>query len=93
DLHGIMMAPHGVFDGLIGLAAQVHVGAAMPQNYLAFEYPIGQPAWWYDVVQGLPNPIVRDGFIDVWDSPGLGITINAEAAKPHLREEDRDFFG
>ena len=93
DLHGIMMAPHGVFNGLIGLAAQVHVGAAMPQNYLAFEYPIGQPAWWYDVVQGLPNPIVKDGFIDVWDSPGLGITINAEAAKPHLREEDRDFFG
>jgi len=25
DLHGIMMAPHGVFDGLIGLAALVQV--------------------------------------------------------------------
>ena len=43
DLHGILMAPHGVFDGLIGLAALVQVCATMPQNYIAFEYPVAQP--------------------------------------------------
>ena len=41
DLHGILVAPHGIFDGLIGLAAHVHMAAALPQNYIAFEYPIG----------------------------------------------------
>jgi len=92
DLHGILVAPHGIFDGLFGVAAQVHMGAAMPQNYIAFEYAKGQPDWWYDIVEGLPDPIVKNGFIDVWDKPGLGITFNVRAAKAHLREEDRDFF-
>ena len=59
DLHGIQIAPHGVFDGLFGLAAHVQVAAALPQNYIAFEYPLGQPDWWYDIVEGLPDPIVE----------------------------------
>ncbi|MBI4890689.1 MAG: mandelate racemase/muconate lactonizing enzyme family protein, partial [Acidobacteria bacterium] len=67
DLHGISVAPHGVFDGLIGLAAHVHLAAAMPQNYIAFEYPFGQPEWWYEIVVGLPDPIVKKGFIDVME--------------------------
>ena len=92
DLHGILMAPHGIFDGLIGLAAHVHAAAAMPQNYIAFEYMLGQPDWWYDIIEGLPNPIVKRGFIDVWDRPGLGVTFNIQAAKKHLEEEDRHFF-
>jgi L-alanine-DL-glutamate epimerase-like enolase superfamily enzyme len=92
DIHRILVAPHGIFDGLIGLAAHVHMAAALPQNYIAFEYPFGQPEWWYDIVEGLPNPIVKKGFIDVWDRPGLGVTFKVAAAKPHLAEEDRQFF-
>jgi L-alanine-DL-glutamate epimerase-like enolase superfamily enzyme len=92
DLHGILIAPHGVFDGLIGLAAHVQLAAALPQNYIAFEYPLGQPDWWYEIVEGLPNPIVEHGFINVWDRPGLGVTFNVQAAKPHLADEDRHFF-
>jgi L-alanine-DL-glutamate epimerase-like enolase superfamily enzyme len=92
DLHGILVAPHGIFDGLFGVAAQVHLGAVCPQNYIAFEYAKGQPEWWYDIVEGLPDPVVKNGFIEVWDKPGLGITFNVKAAKAHLSEEDRDFF-
>jgi L-alanine-DL-glutamate epimerase-like enolase superfamily enzyme len=92
DLHGILVAPHGIFDGLIGLAAHVHMAATFPQNYIAFEYPLGQPEWWYEIVEGLPNPIVKRGFIDVWDRPGLGVTFNVRAAKARLSEEDRGFF-
>jgi L-alanine-DL-glutamate epimerase-like enolase superfamily enzyme len=92
DIHGILVAPHGIFDGLIGLAAHVQMAAALPQNYIAFEYPLGQPEWWYEIVDGLPNPIVKRGFIDVWDRPGLGVTFNVQAAKPHLSDEDRHFF-
>jgi len=92
DLHGILMAPHGIADGLIGLAAHVHLAATLPRNYIAFEYPTGRPEWWHDIIEGLPDPIVKDGFIDVWDKPGLGVEFNVEAAKKRLRDEDKDFF-
>jgi L-alanine-DL-glutamate epimerase-like enolase superfamily enzyme len=92
DLHGILMAPHGVLDGLIGLAALVQVSATLPQNYIAFEYPVGRPEWWYHIVEGLPDPIVKDGFIEVWDRPGMGVELNEEAAREHLLPEDADFF-
>ena len=92
DLYGILMAPHGVADGLIGLAGLVQVCATLPPNYIAFEYPIGNPSWWYDIIEGLPNPIVKDGYIDVWDKPGLGVDFKEEAARAYLSEDDRDFF-
>jgi L-alanine-DL-glutamate epimerase-like enolase superfamily enzyme len=92
DLHGILIAPHGIFDGLIGIAAHVQAGAAMPDNYIAFEYPIANPAWWYDIIDGLPDPIVKNGFIEVWDKPGLGVSFNKQAAKKYLTGEDAGFF-
>ena len=92
DLHGILMAPHGIGDGLLGLAALVQVCATLPQNYIAFEYPIGEPEWWYDIVEGLPSPIVKDGFIEIWDRPGMGVNLIPEATKPFLKEEDQSFF-
>ncbi len=92
DLHGILMAPHGTGDGLLGLAALVQVCATLPRNYIAFESPTGQPAWWYQIVDGLPDPIVKDGFIEVWDRPGLGVEFNVEAARAYLPDEDRAFF-
>jgi len=92
DLHSILMAPHGVIDGVFGLAGLVQVAATMPQNYVAFEYPMAQPKWWYDIVEGLPDPIVEDSQIQVWDTPGLGVRFNVEAAKEHLAAGEEDFF-
>ena len=92
DLHGILMAPHGIADGLIGLAALVQVSATLPDNYIGFELPWGRPDWWFDIVDGLPDPLVQDGFIAVWDRPGLGVTINAEKARRYLVAEDKAFF-
>ncbi|MBT3265800.1 mandelate racemase/muconate lactonizing enzyme family protein [Candidatus Poribacteria bacterium] len=92
DLHGILMAPHGTGDGLLGLAALVQVCATLPQNYIAFEYPTGRPEWWYDIVTGLPDPIVVDSHIEVWDRPGMGVDLDENAARPYLSDEDADFF-
>ena len=86
------MAPHGTGDGLLGLAALVQVCATLPQNFIAFEYPIGRPAWWYDIVDGLPNPIVKDGMIEVWDRPGMGVTFDIGKASAYLAEADKQFF-
>jgi L-alanine-DL-glutamate epimerase-like enolase superfamily enzyme len=92
DLHGVLIAPHGVNDGLLGLAALVQVSATLPDNYIAFEYPVGKPDWWYSIVDGLPDPIVRDGYIEVSDRPGLGVDFNVDAARAHLSAEDSGFF-
>ncbi|MBV9538208.1 MAG: mandelate racemase/muconate lactonizing enzyme family protein [Acidisphaera sp.] len=94
DLHGILMAPHGTANGLLGLAALVQVCATMPDNYIAFELPWSQAgaAWWHDILDGLPDPIVENSHIAVWDAPGLGVTFSVEQARPHLVDEDRAFF-
>jgi L-alanine-DL-glutamate epimerase-like enolase superfamily enzyme len=92
DLHGILMATHGTGDGLLGLAALVQVAATLPQNYIAFEYPVGRPEWWYDIVEGLPDPIVQNSFIEVWDRPGLGVDLIPAKAKQYLTAGDEDFF-
>lgn len=92
DLYGVQIAPHGVHDGLFGLAALVQVCATMPDNFIAFEYPVAEHPWWYEIVTGLPERIVVDGFIDVGEAPGLGIELDRDAARRYLRPEDADFF-
>ncbi|WGF88432.1 mandelate racemase/muconate lactonizing enzyme family protein [Marinivivus vitaminiproducens] len=92
DLHGILMAPHGTGNGLLGLAALVQVSATLPHNYIAFECPKGDPEWWYDIVDGLPDPLIKGGMIDVWDTPGMGVELNPEKTRRYLSEEDAAFF-
>jgi hypothetical protein len=70
----------------------VQVCATLPDNYIAFELPSGKQEWWHDIVDGLPDPIVKDGFIEVWDRPGLGVDLVAERALPYLAAEDDGFF-
>jgi L-alanine-DL-glutamate epimerase-like enolase superfamily enzyme len=92
DLHGILFAPHGIFGGLIGLAAQTHLGAVLPDNLIAFELPQAKPEWWLDIMEGGDSFKVENSHIEVPDTPGLGVTFIPEEAKKYLREEDADFF-
>ncbi|WP_342359545.1 mandelate racemase/muconate lactonizing enzyme family protein [Terrarubrum flagellatum] len=92
DLHGVLMAPHGTGNGVLGMAALVQVCATLPQNFIAFEYPGAEADWWHEIVDGLPNPIVKNGFIDVWDRPGMGVDLVPERAKRYLAGEDAGFF-
>lgn len=92
DLHGILFAPHGRFDGLIGLAAHVQLASTLPDNYLAFELPQADFEWWNDIMEGHENLEVKNSHIEVPDTPGLGVTFIPEKAKRYLRDEDADFF-
>jgi L-alanine-DL-glutamate epimerase-like enolase superfamily enzyme len=92
DLHGVLVAPHGIHNGIVGLAATVQVCATLPDNFIAFEHPIVLPDWWRSIVTGLPDPLVEDGSIAVPDGPGLGIEIDTEAARFYLPVEYADFF-
>lgn len=90
DLHGVMMAPHGIADGLLGTAALVQVCAALPDNYIAFELPAIRGAWWPEILTGLPE--VKGGFIEVPEAPGLGVSFDVGKAQLHLAEQDKGFF-
>ena len=92
DMHGVMMAPHGTGNGLLGLAALVNVAATLPQNYIAFEMPYGKPDWWFDIVEGLPDPLVVNSQIEVWDRPGMGVELIPAKAEKYLLPEDAGFF-
>jgi len=44
------------------------------------------------MVEGLPDPIVKNGHIEVWDRPGMGVDIKTNVAKKYLSAEDKTFF-
>lgn len=77
DENGVAVAVH-MAESPIGAMAAVHVAAAM-HNVLAMELHSVDVPWWQDLVNGLPRPLVKDGFITVPDGPGLGIeSLNEE---------------
>ncbi|WP_220795353.1 mandelate racemase/muconate lactonizing enzyme family protein [Streptomyces shenzhenensis] len=92
DLYGVGIAPHGVSNGLLGLAALIQVSATLPDNLIAFEYPLATDTWWYDIVDGLTEPIVTDGYVTVGDRPGLGVEFDRAAASAYLDPADAGFF-
>ena len=90
DLYGLLIAPHNV--GLpVAFMANVHAAAAMPQNFIAFEFHSADIPWWEDIVEGLEKPIIKDGFVTVPDNPGLGIELNEKAVRKHLPEGEEYF--
>jgi hypothetical protein len=42
-------------------------------------------SWWQDVVVGGTKPFIKDGYIAVPDTPGLGVELNEAVVKEHLR--------
>ena len=69
--HGVAMAIHMAESPIAAMAA-AHVAVAT-ENFLALEQHAVDVPWWDDIAIGLPKPLVRDGFIEVPDRPGLGI--------------------
>ena len=80
---GVAMAMH--FAGTpVSCMANVHCAAAT-QNFLALENHSLDVPWWSSLVQeGVNNPIVKHGWIEVPDRPGLGVTLNEDVVRQHL---------
>ncbi|HYQ59345.1 MAG TPA: mandelate racemase/muconate lactonizing enzyme family protein [Draconibacterium sp.] len=70
----------------IGTMAMVHT-AATNRNFIALENHALEIPWWQDLITGIEKPILQyGGYINVPDSPGLGIELNEEVAREHMRE-------
>ena len=84
--HGVAVALH-MAESPIGCMAAVHTAAAIPQ-LLAVEFHSADVPWWDDLVNGLPKPLVQNGYIAVPDAPGLGIeSLNEELIKQHIHKD------
>jgi L-alanine-DL-glutamate epimerase-like enolase superfamily enzyme len=86
---GVAMALH--FAGTpISMMANVHCAAAT-ENFIALEHHDVDNEWWEDLVKGIEKPILQKGYVNVPETPGLGVDLNEEVIKEHLREGEKYF--
>lgn len=85
---GVPMAMH--FAGTpVSFMANVHCAAAT-QNFIALEHHDVDTPYWEDYVTG-KKPLSDKGFASVPDAPGLGIDLNEEVVKEHLKPGEKLF--
>jgi len=90
DLHKVSIAPH--FAGSpVSMMANIHAAAAMPNNLIAVEFHSVAVPWWDDLVKGITKPIIKNGYIDVPEKPGLGIELDEKTVRKHLAEGETYF--
>jgi L-alanine-DL-glutamate epimerase-like enolase superfamily enzyme len=86
--NGLAMALH--FAGTpISYMANVHCAAAT-ENFVALEHHNVDTPWWEDLVTG-DKPFLDNGYTKVPEKPGLGVDLNEEVIKEHLREGEKYF--
>ena len=88
DIHYIPMAAHNVSSPVATLAA-CHACAGM-RNFHTLECHAQDVSWWGDLVTGGAS-LIEDGYIALPDTPGLGLELNEEAVREHLKP-DTAFF-
>jgi L-alanine-DL-glutamate epimerase-like enolase superfamily enzyme len=88
--YGISMAMH-MAGTPISTMASVQCAAAT-ENFIALEHHFTELPFWDDLIDGVPKPIIQQGYIRVPEGPGLGFSLNEDAVKEHLVPEDPGFF-
>ncbi|MBT4098407.1 MAG: mandelate racemase/muconate lactonizing enzyme family protein [Gemmatimonadetes bacterium] len=89
---GVAMAFHMAMSPIAALAA-VHCAAAS-ENFMVLEnHSVDEIDTWSQMVEGLPVPLIQDGYIQVPEGPGLGFTdVNEEVLRAHLNPKDPGYF-
>jgi len=89
--HGVAMAMHMAGSPIAALAS-VHCAAAT-ENFLVLEnHSVDEPKW-NELVTGMPNPIIQNGYIEVPETPGLGFEdLNEELARAHIDPDYPGYF-
>jgi len=87
--HGIAMALHHASSPITFMGC-VHTAAAT-ENFIALEHHSVDKTWWEDLVTGLDKPLVKDGYVEVPEKPGVGLELNEEVVKEHLQKGEELF--
>lgn len=72
---GVEFVPHG-WNTAVGLAADLHLASAIP-NTRFVEYLTGSP--FIDEIVQEPWKLDQQGYLEIPDSPGLGVKLNPDA--------------
>ena len=88
--HGVSMALH-MAGTPISTMASVHCAAAT-ENFIALEHHFSDLPFWADFIDTVGEPVIKNGYIQVPDAPGLGFTLNEDVVREHLAEEDAGYF-
>jgi gluconate/galactonate dehydratase len=86
DMYYMPVAMHNV-SSPVATMASAHVGAAIP-NSLAVEYHSYQLGWWEDLVE---EDVIEDGYIDIPEKPGLGVTVDMDVVEEKMVEGEELF--
>jgi len=68
----------------VAFMANIHCAAAI-RSFIAQEIHSLDIPFWRDLVTGLDDPLIEDGYVRVPDKPGLGIELNDAVIQEHLR--------
>jgi L-alanine-DL-glutamate epimerase-like enolase superfamily enzyme len=90
--YGVAMAMHQAGTP-VSFMASVHCAAAT-QNFLALEHHSVDIPWWEDLVKTTDGKkMIEKGYaILPLNSPGLGIELNEDVLKQHLKSTDKSYF-
>ena len=89
DIYYIPCAAHNVSSPIATMAA-CHACSTM-RNFLILEFHGWDVAdVWNELVVG-DEPLIKDGYIKLPDKPGLGLTLNEETVRKHLRKGSSAF--
>jgi len=82
DTYYIPVSPHNM-AGPLATIASAHLCACIP-NFMILEYQMGDIPW-RDELLSKPLPI-KDGYLDLFDEPGLGVELNRKAIEKYKVE-------
>jgi L-alanine-DL-glutamate epimerase-like enolase superfamily enzyme len=89
--HGVAMAMHMAGSPVAALAS-VHCAAAT-ENFMVLENHAVDIPEWNELVTGLPNPLIQDGYIQVPEAPGLGFgDLNEAMVRKFMDPERAGYF-
>lgn len=83
DMYYIPIAPHNI-GSPVQTVANCHVMAAVP-NFLVLEFHHLDNPFWDGIVN--EGTLIQEGYIDVPNLPGLGVTLNEDLIKQNFKEE------
>jgi L-alanine-DL-glutamate epimerase-like enolase superfamily enzyme len=75
----------------IAFMANVHCAAAIP-SFVALEHHGLDIPFWRDLVTGLPEDYLAEGYVTVPDRPGLGVDLNYPVIEEQLRTPGEMFL-
>jgi L-alanine-DL-glutamate epimerase-like enolase superfamily enzyme len=80
EIYSMPFAPHNV-SSPIGSMASAQVCASIP-NFLILEFHWTHRDYWSTIITD-KRDIIKDGFIELGDTPGIGLELDEEVAKAH----------